>query len=207
MIWFWLFVALALLILPVLVPVRANLRFEPVEVKVTWGPWKAMYRDSNFTLFLFGLLLPTSKKQKKKTAAPKKPSATKAKKKTKVEPKEKIKWNLALAKRLWVDPVSKVFLLRLKTFVLRTLKSLRWSNVELVYGSADPFLQGSLAGLFALVPRSERFRLASSFEPVTQLDVGVRLNLWRLLWAILGLLTTLPYLKTRRLYKELKQPA
>jgi len=208
MIWLWVVLGFFVVVLPLLVPVKVNFQLDPLEAKVVWGPWVGLYQESRFRMFLFGWVLPTEKKQKKKAEKPPKSTPKKRSKKAKKnKPKKtKIDFTWGLAKKLWAHPVPRLLLLRLKTFMVKLIKSFRWTKLHVVYGSNDPFVQGNLAGLFALVPQSRRFQVSSAFEEVTQVKLGVNLYLWRLLVAVFSLLVSLPYLKARRLYKEIKQP-
>lgn len=187
-------------------PVRVYFESKPFCV-IQWLFIKIRIRlaegtvQSDLKLFNRKTRLLSSDKPKKKKPEKQSPASEKKKSKKKKKKLKKITFDLVL--EILKDKAVSKSLNCARRFVVRVLKSGKFTFLKWNIGFKDYYWQGILTGLVAAVPKSEHLEINSNFQEVNDLVFNLKIYIWKLFLAVFLLLFSFPYLKVLRLYRRL----
>ena len=222
MIWPWLVLAALLLLLPLLIPVRLEFKYQPLELTLRWVGLRLDWSDDRggrFRLFLltfrFSEPKPTQpEKGGKDKCQPQEESVPKAQgsetKKKRKQKKSKPPFfrepSFEMLKKTWRAPCFRRLLKTVKAFLWRLRRSVRLERVEGRIGNLDFYQSGVLAGFLAAIP-DPRLRIQASFLEENWVWIGLRIYLWRIIASLLWWGLRFPYRSLWQLYKLWLHPA
>jgi hypothetical protein len=150
--------------------------------------------QSHFDLYILKLRFPLKEKKK---------SAKKTKSPVKQKAKKKLPFN-SLKEVLFDQVVTRLIKLIIR-FCLRLVKAIKIRVVRANIGLNDYYSQGILTGCLSSLPRSRNFQIIGNFEEVNDIDLHLRISLWRILWAVMLLVLRFPYYRTIKLLLKVRR--
>ena len=127
--------------------------------------------------------------------------------KTKSTGKQRAKKKLPFKslKELLFDKVVTRLLKLFVRFCMRLMKAVKISVIKCNIGLNDYYSQGILTGCLSSLPRNRNFQIMGNFEEINDIDLYLRISLWKILWAITLLVLRFPYFRTIKLLLKVRR--
>ena len=198
MIGIWLILGFLLFFaMPLCFPLQIKFSSAPTQVEIKWGFTGFSWVETQSGWLCFGIFFPRPKRRLKKSGN----QTKKPKKKTRKRRKKSFQFGWAQMKGLKADPGLRRLWKRIYIFLLQLFGAIKLKQLQVIYGGEDPFLTGCVAGVAAILPTSKKLQLRCDFCRRTQVNLELRVQVWKLFFATGLLILRFPYVHLFRFYK------